>query len=129
PRVSGHRVRRVLFTVVVWLAAVVPAAATGDRIALGKALYVERCVLCHGSAGHGWDWDQKVARPPVPVPDLVKTVPARDDRFLQTVILDGGVAVGQTPFMPAFRFRMDEHEASAVIAYLRSISGRPERGR
>ena len=96
--------------------------AAPDPVALGKELYVERCVLCHGSQGHGWDWGQKVLLPPVPVPDLVQVVPTRDDRFLQAVILDGGEAVGQTRFMPAFRFRMDEGEARAVIAYLRSLS-------
>jgi mono/diheme cytochrome c family protein len=114
---------------VAWFAASGTATASQDRIALGKAVYVERCVLCHGSEGHGWDLSHKVARPPVPVPDLVKTVPARDDGFLQTVILDGGAAVGQTEFMPAFRTWMDERDAAAVIAYLRSIAGRPEPGR
>jgi mono/diheme cytochrome c family protein len=114
-------VARLLVGVAIALVCVAPAVAAPDPVALGKELYVERCVLCHGSQGHGWDWGQKVLLPPVPVPDLVQVVPTRDDRFLQAVILDGGEAVGQTRFMPAFRFRMDEGEARAVIAYLRSL--------
>lgn len=112
-----------LLAAVATLLVVAPAAAAPEQVALGRALYVERCVLCHGSQGHGWDWGRKVETPPVPVPDLAQTVPTRDDRFLAAVILDGGEAVGQTRFMPAFRFRMDEGEARALIAYLRSIAG------
>ena len=37
-------------------------AEADGNVATGKELYVERCVLCHGSKGHGWDWGQKVAR-------------------------------------------------------------------
>jgi len=98
------------------------SAMASDPVALGKDLYVERCVLCHGSRGHGWEWTQKVVRPPVKVPDLVETVPTRDDRFLRSVILDGGEAVGQSRLMPAFRFRMTDDEADALVRYLRSIA-------
>lgn len=100
-----------------------PAQAVKDPVALGKELYVERCVLCHGSRGHGWDWGQKVAKPPVPVPDLVETVPGLDDAYLTRIILDGGEAVGKTRFMPAFGFQMSEAEAAAIVRYLRSIAG------
>lgn len=101
---------------------VTPAAAAEDPVALGKELYVERCVLCHGSKGHGWDWTQKVMKPPVPVPNLVETVPKSDDAYLARIILDGGESVGKTRFMPAFRFNMNTAEARALIEYLRAIS-------
>lgn len=101
-----------------------PARAAEDPAKLGKELYVERCVLCHGSQGHGWEWTQKVMKPPVAVPNLLETVPKLDDDYLERIILDGGEAVGRTHFMPAFRFKMDEAEVTAVIKYLRSITGR-----
>lgn len=101
-----------------------PVWAAEDSIALGKELYIERCVLCHGSKGHGWEWTQKVMTPLVPVPNLAETVPNLDDEYLRQIILDGGEAVGRTHFMPAFRFRMnDQEEVEALIKYLRAISG------
>ncbi|MGH7399292.1 MAG: c-type cytochrome [Candidatus Rokuibacteriota bacterium] len=98
--------------------------AASHRVALGKELYVERCALCHGSQGHGWEWTQKVMKPPVPVPNFVETVPKMSDDDLKRIILDGGEAVGKTRFMPAFGFNMKDGDVEAVIAYLRSITGR-----
>ena len=96
-------------------------AERGGNAAQGKEIYQERCVLCHGSKGHGWDWGQKVVRPPVPVPNLVEVVPKRSDDYLLTVIRDGGEAVRLTPFMPAFGFNMSEEDLKDVVAYLRSL--------
>ena len=99
------------------------AEADGD-VSNGKELYVERCVLCHGSMGHGWDWGQKVSRPPVPVPNLLEVMTQRSDNYLMTVIRDGGEAVGLTRFMPAFGFNMSEQDLQDVVAYLRSLPGK-----
>jgi mono/diheme cytochrome c family protein len=112
------------FRSVVLAVILIPSVASaGPRgsAANGKEIYQERCVLCHGSKGHGWDWDKKVARPPVPVPDLVEVVPKRSDDHLMRAIRDGGRAVGLTPFMPAFGFNMSEQELRDVVAYLRSL--------
>lgn len=105
------------------LAPSLAAAATDGDVRRGREIYQERCVLCHGSQGRGWDWDAKVARPPVPVPDLVKVVPQRSDAYLAAVIRDGGEAVGKTRFMPAFGFNMDEQDLKDVVAYVRSLPG------
>jgi mono/diheme cytochrome c family protein len=90
----------------------------------GQELYVERCVLCHGSKGYGWDWDNKVDRPPVPVPNLVDILPQRSDDYLFRVIRNGGEAVGRTRFMPAFGFNTTEQELKDLVAYLRSLQGK-----
>jgi Cytochrome c len=51
----------------------------------GEKIYTERCVLCHGQAGEGWDWKKKAAKPPVPVPNLQEVIPERTDEYLYTV--------------------------------------------
>jgi formate-dependent nitrite reductase membrane component NrfD/mono/diheme cytochrome c family protein len=109
-----------------WLNAPAQAAAAAS-LERGRELYRERCVLCHGEQGQGWDWGRKVARPPVPVPNLAETVPTRDDDFLLSVIKEGGEGVGLTRFMPAFGFQMSDTEVRDVIAYLRTLAGPAEK--
>lgn len=103
-----------------------PSAAqpTGDARS-GQALYAERCVLCHGRQGQGWDWSQKVDKPPVPVPDLAQAVPGRDDQFLFAIVRDGGEAVGKTRFMPAFGFQLSDQEVWDLVAYIRALPRQP----
>lgn len=98
------------------------AAQPRGNAANGRELYSEKCVLCHGGQGEGWDWSKKVAKPPVPVPDLATIVPERDDRFLFAVVRDGGEAVGKTRFMPAFGFQLSEQEVWDLVAYMRVLS-------
>ena len=88
----------------------------------GRELYLEKCVLCHGSQGEGWDWTKKVERPPVPVPDLATVTPQRSDQFLFDVIKEGGEAVGQTRFMPPFGFQLSDQEVWDLVAYMRTLS-------
>lgn len=118
-------VRLPMLPVLVILAVLTAAAAVaqpkGDP-RQGEALYRERCVLCHGGQGEGWDWSKKVAKPPVPVPDLATVVPERDDQFLFAVVRDGGEAVGKTRFMPAFGFQLSEQEVWDLVAYMRVLS-------
>jgi cytochrome c oxidase cbb3-type subunit III len=111
-----------------WLAAlvllgpVVLAAQPKGDPKQGKELYSERCVLCHGSQGQGWDWTKK-ADPPVPVPDLAQAARQRSDQFLFDIIKDGGEAVGKTSFMPGFGFELRDSDVWAIVAYLRTLNG------
>lgn len=88
----------------------------------GEELYLEKCVLCHGSQGEGWDWSQK-AIPPIPVPDLAKTTPKQSDQYLFEAVKGGGEAVGKTRFMPPFGFQLSDQEIWDIVAYMRSLRG------
>lgn len=90
----------------------------------GRELYMEKCVLCHGAQGEGWDWTKKVAKPPVPVPDLAEAAPQRSDQFLFDVIKGGGEAVGTTRFMPPFNFQLSDPEVWDLVAFLRWLGGK-----
>ena len=87
----------------------------------GQEMYLEKCVLCHGSKGEGWDWTKRVPNPPIPVPDLAQVTPERSDQFLFDVVKDGGEAVGKTRFMPAFGFQMSDQEVWDLVAYMRLL--------
>lgn len=111
----------------VFLVVVVAAVASGQprgNPKSGRELYAEKCALCHGSRGEGWDWSKKVAKPPIPVPDLAKVTPERSDQFLFDVVKDGGEAVGQTRFMPPFGFQLSDQEVWDLVAYMRSFAGK-----
>jgi mono/diheme cytochrome c family protein len=110
-----------LLAFVLLLCGVVWAQPRGDA-KKGRELYVEKCVLCHGSQGEGWDWSKKVDKPPVPVPDLAKATSKRSDQFLFDVVKEGGEAVGQTRFMPPFGFQLSDQEVWNLVAYLRTLS-------
>lgn len=97
------------------------AQARGDA-RKGQDLYLEKCVLCHGSQGEGWDWSTK-ALPPIPVPDLAKTAPKQSDQYLFDIVKAGGEAVGKTRFMPPFGFDLSDQEVWDVVAYLRGLGG------
>jgi mono/diheme cytochrome c family protein len=99
----------------------VGAQPQGD-VTKGRELYVEKCVLCHGSQGEGWDWSKKVDKPPVPVPDLAQVASKRSDQFLFDVVKEGGEAVGQTRFMPPFGFQLSDQEVWNLVAYIRMLS-------
>lgn len=106
---------------VLFLAVPLFAQPRGDA-KKGRELYQEKCMLCHGSQGEGWDWSKKVDKPPVPVPDLAKVTSKRSDQFLFDVVKEGGEAVGQTRFMPPFGFQLSDQEVWNLVAYMRVLS-------
>lgn len=87
----------------------------------GQDLYGEKCVLCHGSQGGGWDWSKKVIEPPIPVPDLAKAAPNRSDQYLFEIIKRGGEGVGRTRFMPSFGFDLSDRDVWDIVAYIRTL--------
>ena len=97
------------------------SAVTQENLNDGKKLYTEKCVLCHGENGEGWDWSKKIVKPPVPVPNLKNILPNRTDDYLETIIMQGGSAVGLTDFMPALGFNLTEKDLINLISYLRSL--------
>ena len=87
----------------------------------GEDLYLEKCVLCHGSQGRGWDWSKRVEQPPIAIPDLSVVVPQRSDQYLFDIIYGGGEAVGKTRLMPPFGFQLTDKEVWDIVAYTRTL--------
>ena len=104
------------------------SAVTQEKLNDGKKLYIEKCVLCHGENGEGWDWSKKMVKPPVPIPNLRNILANRTDEYLETIILRGGTAVGLTDFMPALGFNLTEKDLSNLILYLRSLDSKTNSG-
>lgn len=111
----------VLSLLLVFLPAASLFAQTRGDAKKGRDFYLEKCVLCHGSEGAGWDWAKKVAQPPVPVPDLSKVSGERSDRYLFQIIKGGGEAVGKTRLMPPFGFELSDQDVWDIVAYVRTL--------
>ena len=88
----------------------------------GEDLYLEKCVLCHGSQGRGWDWSKRVEKPPIEVPDLTHVVPLRSDQYLFDIVQGGGEAVGKTRLMPSFGFQLSDEQVWHIVAYMRTLT-------
>jgi cytochrome c oxidase cbb3-type subunit III len=96
-------------------------AQTKGNSKRGEDLYLEKCVLCHGAQGEGWDWSKRVEKPPIPIPDLAKVVPQRSDQYLFDIINGGGEAVGKTRLMPPFGFQLSNDDVWDIVAYMRTL--------
>lgn len=96
------------------------AAQAKGNTQKGQDLYLEKCVLCHGSQGEGWDWSKK-AEPPIPVPDLAQAAPKQTDQYLFDIVKGGGEAVKRTRLMPPFGFDLSDQDVWDIVAYLRTL--------
>jgi len=80
---------------------------------IGKALFAERCAVCHGVDGTGG----------MAAPNILSRVAALDDTALQNVIRSGVPTRG----MPAFA--LEPAELTAIVSYLRTLRASATRGR
>jgi len=51
---------------------------------------------------------------------------AHTDEYLFNIIAQGGMAVGRSPFMPAWDEQLSEQQITTLVAYIRSLSANPK---
>lgn len=86
---------------------------TPEPLRVGRRIYAERCVSCHGAQGRG---DGPTGRLLAGgVGDLTPALKLRDDRLLLEAIAQG---VGP---MPAFAPALSDAEQRALLVYLRDL--------
>ncbi|MBB3007599.1 c-type cytochrome [Cupriavidus alkaliphilus] len=98
-----------------------PARFSVDTIALGARVYAQHCASCHGTDGRGEGplaaglavWPPTLAGP---------LLARRADGELFWHVLAGMRDRRGRPTMPAFRDRLGDHEAWAVIDYMKALS-------
>jgi mono/diheme cytochrome c family protein len=97
-----------------------PVAPSTDAVDLGRAIYRERCVACHGDRGRG-DGAAGVTLEPKPA-DLVLHVPQHPDGELYYFISVGFPESA----MPSWRSVLSEQQRWELVHYLRVLaSGNP----
>lgn len=85
----------------------------GDPAA-GRVVYERHCVTCHGPGGTG-DGREGQAFDPGPS-DFTRIEP--DAQRFYRATRDGGMAVGLSGAMPAFRHTLSDEEIQDVVAHL-----------
>jgi len=89
---------------------------------LGKRLYRENCVPCHGVTGKG-DGAGAKSLPVRPADHTDReAMKSRSDTFLHDVIAKGGSAMGLSPFMPAWGSILKDNEIQELVDYIRTLA-------
>jgi mono/diheme cytochrome c family protein len=89
----------------------------GD-VKAGAKLYKRYCRGCHGEDGRGG------AHTFMPhIENLTKKgyIELLPDSYLYTAIADGGVAIGKSTYMPAWKSKLSDRDVKDIIAHIRAM--------
>lgn len=95
---------------------------TSEQISLGKRVYAQHCVACHGvGASSVSRWDKMDKNGQFPPPPLNGSAHSwhHPMPLLQRTIREGGMPLGGR--MPAFKRVLSAQEIDAVIAWFQSL--------
>ncbi len=99
------------------------AANFYESVQLGKKIFDENCVQCHGSNGQGAvkDWTKKLASgkyPPPPLNGSAHTWHHSPQAILQS-INEGSIKRGGV--MPGFKDQLNAEEKRAIVNYIYNL--------
>ena len=83
----------------------------------GAEVFRKYCVLCHGEKADG---NGVAAKLHTPRPANLTRSPY-SDAYKETIVREGGPAVGRSPAMPPWGKELSEEDIRSVVAYLRVI--------
>lgn len=92
------------------------AEGSGHETKRGKAIYEERCVVCHGPQGKG-DGPEAPFLSPRPASLVSAGTSAKSDRELLDIIAKGKPRTA----MPGWKDKLTDQELEDVLAYIRSL--------
>ena len=85
---------------------------------LGRVVYENRCIICHGESGKGDGKMSKIIKDPPPFNLTASIMP---DDYLQMIIVKGGEAVGRSKHMPPWGEELSDIEISSLIRYINQL--------
>jgi mono/diheme cytochrome c family protein len=93
-----------------------PSPASAGDAQRGEPLYQRYCSGCHGVDGRGGG---KNFMPHVGALTRKGHTEPLDDKYLASIIAEGGVPYGKSAYMPAFQTALSPQDIGDVIAYVR----------
>jgi mono/diheme cytochrome c family protein len=93
---------------------------SGDN--LGRKLYGNYCVLCHGKNGEGDGKMAKIIKDPPPFNLTKSTMPAE---YLKLIINRGGAEMKRSERMPPWAGQFNESEINSIVEYIMSLRDKP----
>ena len=100
-----------------------PLVTTPAILAAGKARFLDRCAICHGSGGKG---DGRGG--PFEPPSANLTAEIRSESYLFWRIAEGGYTAPFCTAMPAFAGSFSERQRWELVAHLRDLAGANDAG-
>jgi len=94
------------------------SATLKPSLRIGRAIYLGRCSLCHGSLGLG---DGKMSRIIKNPPPFNLTLSRAPDAYLNEMIHKGGKEMGRSPRMPPFGEDLTKSEIASVIMFIKTL--------
>jgi mono/diheme cytochrome c family protein len=93
-----------------------PDEENAARLRVASVLYRQYCLSCHGTNGRGVEMRVTMKG----IPDFTSSTwqAGVSNERLRASILEGSP---KSPLMPAFRGRIDEHQAKALVAFIRAF--------
>jgi mono/diheme cytochrome c family protein len=104
-----------LAAVIFALTATLPTCAWAQN---AKAMYAEKCEMCHGAAGKG---DGPAGKSLTPPPgDFAATLKGKSDEWISKAIKEGGPAVGKAATMPGYGDLTDQ-QLKELVDYIKKL--------
>ncbi len=85
---------------------------------IGRAIFMGRCSLCHGTLGMG---DGKMSRIIKDPPPFNLTKSRSPDKYLNELIHKGGGEMGRSPRMPPFGDDLSKSDIASVIMFIKTL--------
>ena len=96
----------------------------GGDAAKGEAPYKTYCITCHGEMGDG-NGIAGAALNPKPANFTDKNfMSSLSDKAIYTAISDGGIAVGKSPLMTAWKGLLSDEQIRDVAAFVKTFAAK-----
>lgn len=90
----------------------------------GATIFIQRCMLCHGSQGMG-EGRIPLKIKPYPNTNIMQSDKAVSVSQIKQIVLDGGTLMDVDHYMPPYKDELNDTEVDNVVAFVASLRKQP----